>query len=159
MSPGSSSESYKGSKREKQNLDAKIAILSEKINEIRKQRLEMQISLEHDSKKKVTRKTEKEHINKRFHHPNLEYVYGEVIYSPYLVKPLDPYPKETFEVVDELREFKRKGYKYKDIPKGEAPYDVGAAKKIFIKEVIQYHPSYLMTEVSNITIIFFKVGV
>ncbi len=90
-----------------------------------------------------------EHKNKlELHHPNLEYVYGQVLYSPYLTKPLDPYPQKTLKGVDKLNELKNKGYsKFKDIPQGERPYDVKAAKKEFIKEVIMYHPCYLATDV------------
>ncbi len=139
-----------GSLKTKSNAEL-IDELAVKINEIRKQRLEMDHKYTNSKAKKKKADPNRHKFKLEFHHPNLEYVYGQVLYSPYLTKPLDPYPEKTLKGVDKLNELKSKGYyKFEDIPEEERPYDVKQAKKEFIKEVIKYHPSYLATDVRRI---------
>lgn len=79
---------------------------------------------------------------KKMHHPNLEYIFGEVVYSPYMTKPLDPYPKETFLIPEKLRELRQSGSKLKELPKDQQPFDVEAVKTRFIEEVVNYKDNF-----------------
>jgi hypothetical protein len=81
---------------------------------------------------------------KSFHHPKLEYIYGEIVCSPYLTPPLENYPKEVFKVIEDLRELKRNGVKsISKLPKTKQPYDVKKIRNTFIKDVINYEVSFL----------------
>ena len=81
---------------------------------------------------------------KSFHHPKLDFVYGEIIYSPYLTPPLEQYPETTFTMVEELRELKRKGTKkISKLPKEKRPFNTAWARNTFIREVVNYKVSYV----------------
>ena len=81
---------------------------------------------------------------KTFSHPKLDFIYGEVMSSPYLTKPLDPYPREVFTVVHQLRELKRQGVKaIKDLPAEKQPYNPTKTRNAFIREVVNYEVSFL----------------
>jgi hypothetical protein len=100
----------------------------------------------YDSSKLISgknRKIEKPRSILDFSHPNLEYVYAETVYSPYMIKPKDKYPKEIYEIANKVRDLKNKGLKFREIPAEERPYDPDAMKAAFVNEVILYNPSYL----------------
>ena len=59
-----------------------------------------------------------------------------------MTKPLEKYPKETFSMIAQLREMKRNGISFKELPPEKAPFDVKETKKKFVKEVLQFKPNY-----------------
>jgi hypothetical protein len=87
-------------------------------------------SKKHDLKKKV------------FSHPKLEYVYGEIMHSPYLTAPTENYPRSTYDMAESLKEFKKLGIPFKELPPDQRPYDENEMKKLFIKEVCNYNPRF-----------------
>ena len=116
--------------RDASKLKDKLDSVEVQIEEVRRQRelLAPKKDVKHYTKKIDHSKKPK----KSFNHPKLEFVYGEVAHSPYLTKPLDPYPQSTFSVVEELRELKRKGVKrIAKLPKNKQPYDPKKIKNIF----------------------------
>lgn len=98
------------------NSSSSIAVdideLQRKINEVRRQR--EAIGHENQSKsphkkriKSDTKKTKKK--KDALYHPNLAYILGEIVHSPYMTSPLEKYPTRTFTIVEELRTLKREG--------------------------------------------------
>jgi hypothetical protein len=79
---------------------------------------------------------------KVYHHPNFEYIVGQITSSPYLTNPLKKYPDQTFTVIEEVRKLKQQGIKYKDLKKEQVPFDYPSAKETFTKEIINFHPSF-----------------
>ncbi len=79
---------------------------------------------------------------KLFSHPKLDFVYGEIMYSPYMTNPKDNYPKETYQMADKLKSLKHKNVAFKDLPAEEKPYDEKQLKKLFIREVCNYNPKF-----------------
>lgn len=119
----------------------KLESINQQIAELRQKRFEeMRLG---GPKKPLSppkpKKRKKQSVNANFHHPKLEYVYGEVIYSPYMVSPNKTYPKEYFEVPKKLRELKRDGLRLKKVEKEKRPYNLDETRKRFIDEVINYH--------------------
>jgi len=128
-----------------ESLRKKIADIDIKLTEIRKLKAEVSPIKKHHPKPAPPKKVK----NKLFH-PKIEYVFGEVLSSPYMTKPLDSYPKTTYSIPEELRELRRQGYtSFKDIPSEKLPYDPVEIRSVYIKEVLNYHPNYLMTEVHS----------
>ena len=127
---------------EKEALAKKLAKIDEELAEVARQKniLDPKKDKKHFPKKIDRSKKPK----KSFSHPKLDFVYGEVAFSPYLTKPLDPYPETTFTVVEDLRELKRQGVnKIDKLPKDKQPYDPKKVKKTFIEDVINYEVSFL----------------
>ena len=108
-------------------LKEKLDTVTAQIEEVRRRR---ELLAPKKTKKHYTKKIDhSKKPKKSFNHPKLEFVYGEVAHSPYLTKPLDPYPESTFHVVEELRELKRKGVKrIAKLPKDKRPYDPNKIK-------------------------------
>jgi hypothetical protein len=80
-----------------------------------------------------------------FHHPRLEHVLAEVVYSPYMTKPSDPYPQEVFRIPEKIRELKhQKQKKISDLPIEARPFDVESVKSIFVKEIVNYNASFMI---------------
>lgn len=80
------------------------------------------------------------------YHPNLDYVFAEVTNSPYLTSPGLNYSKETLFTSSKLRKLKvaNQGKRLRDIQ--DTPCDVEKAEQYFMKEIIDYHPRF---DVSN----------
>jgi hypothetical protein len=124
----------------KKAVEKRVDEITAQINEIRKKRLEMSGVKE---EKPGTPKRDITKIPKRvFHHPNLDFIIGEVVYSPYMTNPLDRYPSQTFTVVEEVRKYKQKGLKYQDIPKEKVPFDIKLSRSTFRREVLDFRPSF-----------------
>ncbi len=118
---------------EKSNSNEGTSAAVKALNEKKKLEIKKQLALE-----KKMRST--------LYHPNLEYILGEVVHSPYMTKPLDKYPEKTFTLVHELREYKRQGIKYKDLPKEKVPYNVEEIKKTFVDDIMHFKPNYSAVE-------------
>ncbi len=118
---------------EKSNSDEGTSAAVKALNEKKKIEIQKQMALEKKMKSTL-------------YHPNLEYILGEVVHSPYMTKPLDKYPEKTFTLVHELREYKRQGIKYKDLPKEKVPYSVEEIKKTFVNDIMHFKPNYSAVE-------------
>lgn len=79
---------------------------------------------------------------KSFHHPNLELVMGELIYSPYRIHPLATYPDETFRMSEKLKELRQNGQKFEELPDEEKPFDLKHVKRSFMSEIANYNPGF-----------------
>ena len=124
--------------------------LTKKIQDIKDERRKMAEEGQYKSKSKKKREPYKPILKPPLHHPSLEYIFGQVLYSPYLTSPLDAYNHKTLKGIDELNELKNKGYaNFKDIPDDLRPYDPKEAKKEFIKEILNYNPSPLATSIQG----------
>jgi hypothetical protein len=127
---------------ENAKLIAKLDKVAAEIEEVRK-RKEL-LAPKKEKKTYNTKKIDHRKPKRQLIHPKLDYVYGEVAFSPYLTKPLDPYPETTFTMVEELRELKRKGVKkIEHLPEDKRPYDPKKIKDIFINDVLKYEVSFL----------------
>lgn len=118
---------------EKSNSNEGTSAAVKALNEKKKLEIKKQLALEKKMKSTL-------------YHPNLEYILGEVVHSPYMTKPLDKYPEKTFTLVHELREYKRQGIKYKDLPKEKVPYNVEVIKKTFVDDIMHFKPNYSAVE-------------
>ncbi len=129
-----------------------------KLEEINKQLAAIRKEREESSSKKSGRVLGKrtdysKRPKKSFHHPNLEYVMGELIYSPYRTHPLAKYPEETFRMNDKLKDLRKSGCKFDDLPEQEKPYDVQQVRKSFVKEIANYNPGFNIKAVSWLDIL------
>lgn len=79
---------------------------------------------------------------KLFSHPKLDFVYGEIMFSPYLTNPKDSYPRTTYTMSDTLKSLKHKNVAFKDLSPEEKPYDESLLKRQFIREVCNYNPKF-----------------
>jgi hypothetical protein len=75
---------------------------------------------------------------KNFSHPKLEYIYGQIVYSPYRTPPGENYPKTTFSVPGVLKAYSQNGIRFDDIPDSEKPYS-----PVHLKKVVSTHMSYI----------------
>lgn len=121
-------------------LQKKLEKISEQLAEVRAKRLTMKRF--DDGRVRGPPRDYTSVPKKLFSHPRLEYVYGEIMHSPYMTNPTDRYPKTTYTMVETLKGFKQKGVAFKDIPETEKPYDDMEMKKQFIKEVYNYNPKF-----------------
>lgn len=137
-------ESTSGKSSKKVSINDKLEEINKKLAEVRQQR----IDFESKDKKPTKRASTSSSTKRSFHHPKLEYVIGEIVHSPYMTKPQEAYPSETFRVQEKLRELKRAGSKLSEIPKEERPFDMDETKNKFIEDVIKYNVTYTMP-VSN----------
>eukprot|EP01040_Poterioochromonas_malhamensis_P015407 gene15407-17240_t len=123
----------------------KLQEINQKLAEVRKKRMEFE---QGDGPKRpaARRKSAAEGPRKSFHHPKLDYVMAEIVYSPYMTKPNESYSQETFRVPEKLSELKKKAQKIDDLPKEEVPFDMQEIKGRFINEVANYNVSFVMPE-------------
>ncbi len=133
------SAKIKSPNRRKSTASEKLEAINKQIADIRKQRQEATAS---DGRVMGLRIDYSQRPKKTFHHPKLEYVYGEIVYSPYMTKPQEKYPEETFQMVGKLRDMKKKGLSFSDVPHEEKPYNERSVKNKFISEVVNYNPCF-----------------
>ena len=127
------------------SLNSKISEIEEKISKIQKHRQELSEKppRKHWPKKKPIPKI------KALYHPKLDFVVGQMMASPYMADPNYTYPRAVYKVPVELKTLQDEGYKkFKDIPKEKKPYDAKVMKEMFVKEIINYNATYLVTNVS-----------
>lgn len=127
-----------------------FSTIAMKLEEIRKQKSELK-DIVSTAKNAVKGEGKKVDYSKRpkklFSHPKLEYVYGEIVYSPYMCSPIEHYPKETFTVHKKLQELRAKEVQANCVLEGEEPvdlslpYDVRKTKNAFIK-IVNYKAKY-----------------
>ena len=123
---------------ENEALAKKLASIDEQLAEVARQKE----ALEPKKDKHYTKKIDHSKKPKSFSHPKLDFVYGEVAFSPYLTKPLILTRDNFYE--EELRELKRLGVnKINKLPKNKQPYDPKKVYKTFIDDVINYEVSFL----------------
>eukprot|EP01038_Epipyxis_sp_PR26KG_P010293 gene10293-13837_t len=121
----------------------KIDEIAEQLLEVRRKRLEFNGADKSNSGRvHSARRDYAKKVAKSFHHPNFEYVLGEIVYSPYLTRPSAAYSDETFQMASRLRELRKTGCRFKDLPKEKAPYNLIEAKNKFINDVVNYNPSF-----------------
>lgn len=128
---------------------AQVAEITSKLEEIKKKKAALNVS--HSSSHVLKGDHIPSDYSKRpkklFSHPKLEHVYGEIVFSPYTVSPIDSYPAEIYTVHKKLRDLRVEEAKAKGLPEGtekpnlELPYDVRKTKNEFIK-VVNYKPKY-----------------
>ncbi len=118
----------------------KLEDINKQIADIRKLRQEAS----HNTNGRVNgpKKNYDQKPKKTFHHSNLDFVIGEIVYSPYMTKPQERYPEQTFKMVGKLRDMKRRGVSFLTVPEHEKPYCEKEVKNIFIKEVVNYMPAF-----------------
>lgn len=138
------------SKKKGTDTQGKLNAINQQLAEVRKKLADRHSSQQvknHKPKERQTIQPKRKTTKKTFHHPKLDFVLGEVVFSPYMTKPLDPYPQETFEVPKKLHELKKKVVKGSDVPKEELPYDVDFVRNRFIHEVANFSVSFNMSPV------------
>lgn len=121
-------------------IQRKLEKITEQLAEVRTKRLTMKRF--DDGRIRGPPKDYTTVPKKPFSHPNLGYVFGEIMYSPYLTNPKDSYPRATYTMAETLKEFKQKGLAFKDIPESERPYNEKELKRQFIREVCNYNPKF-----------------
>lgn len=121
----------------------KLEEINQKLAEIRKKRLEFDAESS-TQKKKKSKAQQKSSLKKSFHHPKLDYVIAEIVYSPYMTKPNESYSEETFRMPEKLSELKKKTSKLEDLPPEEQPFDFKEVKGRFLNEVANFNVSFVM---------------
>lgn len=126
-------------------VEEKLKIINEQLAEVKKKRLEFDRA--NSPPKRRAKKAEKSHERPKkpaLYHPKLDYIMGQIVYSPYMVNPRHAYPRETFDVPEKLYDLKRKSPKLKELPEDLHPFDLKEIKKKFMKEVVNYNVSFTM---------------
>jgi hypothetical protein len=134
-----SPKSRTGSRKD-EKLQQKLDGISKQLAEVRAKRTELKKF--DDGRIYGPKKDYSKVPRKLFSHPKLEYVYGEIMHSPYLTNPKDNYPKSTYEMAETLKTLKQKNVAFKDLPPEAKPYDESQLKKQFIREVCNYNPKF-----------------
>ena len=140
-----SENSGKSGKRQLSPQD-KLEEINQKLAEIRKKRQEFdaESSTQKKKKSKSQLKSEKSTLKKSFHHPKLDYIIAEIVYSPYMTKPNESYSQETFRMPEKLSELKKKTSKLDELPPEEHPFDLKEVKGRFLNEVANFNVSFVM---------------
>lgn len=126
--------------RKDAQINKKLEQITEQLKAVRLQRSTLK---KHDDGRVYGPKTDYSTVPKKFFsHPRLDYVYGEIMHSPYLTNPKDRYPKAVYTMSETIKELKHKGINFNEIPESERPYDQAQMKRSFIKEVCNYNPKF-----------------
>jgi len=121
-------------------INKKLEQITEQLKAIRLKRSTLK---KYDDGRVYGPKTDYTTVPKKFFsHPRLDYVYGEIMHSPYLTNPKDRYPKAVYTMSETIKELKHKGITFNEIPESERPYDQAQMKRSFIKEVCNYNPKF-----------------
>ena len=129
-----------GSKLKVGGAEDKLAVITQQIHDVRAELARMEGGKSGRVYSPPTDYSKKP--KKSFHHPKLDIIYGEIIYSPYLTPPLEQYPETTFTMVEELRSIKRSGKTIEKLPQEQRPFNPKWARNRFIREVVNYKVSY-----------------
>ena len=122
------------------NISQKLEDITKQLHEVREKRSKLK---SFDSGRIYGPKRDYTTVPKKlFSHPKLDYVYGEIMFSPYMTNPQDNYPQTTYKMAETLKEMKRKNVSFKDLPPEEKPYDETVLKRSFIREVCNYNPKF-----------------
>jgi hypothetical protein len=127
------------SKQHQPTPQEKLEEISVRLAEVRKKRAEFD-----GNKKPKPQSRSSVSKKKSFHHPKLEYVMAEVVYSPYMTKPNEHYSQETFRIPEKLRELKKKSNRIQTLPKEEQPFEFKEIRGRFMDEVANYNVSFAM---------------
>mmetsp|Transcript_9906 Transcript_9906/g.16609 ORF Transcript_9906/g.16609 Transcript_9906/m.16609 type:complete len:353 (-) Transcript_9906:254-1312(-) len=129
-----------GSKKKRDDIERKLEMLNKQIADVREKRKEVKPS---DDMRVYGPKRDYSKVQKKmFSHPKLDYVYGEIMHSPYLTPPTQSYPQSTYSMPHQLKELKRAGVSFAELPDDLKPYDHEDMKRQFIKEVCNYNPKF-----------------
>lgn len=135
-----SPKSRSGSRRRDGQLQKKLEDITKQLSEVREKRLKLK---KFDDGRVYGPRTDYTKVpRKLFSHPKLEYVYGEIMTSPYLINPIDKYPKANLELSETVKALKHKNIPFKELPPELKPYDETQVKKQFIREVCNYNPKF-----------------
>ncbi len=99
MSPNSPTKSKVNMSTEERLKDIEAQIIA-----VRKAKMELKPVASH--KKSPPKKKWRPPKKGKLYHTKLEYVFGEILSSPYMTPPLDNYPKTTYTLPEELRALK-----------------------------------------------------
>ena len=130
----------RSSSRKNAQAQQKLDDITKKLAEIRTKRSELKRF--DDGRIYGPKKDYTKVPKKLFSHPKLDFVYGEIMFSPYLTNPQESYPKTTYTMSDTLKSLKQKNLSFKELPPEEKPYDETMLKKMFIREVCNYNPKF-----------------
>ena len=130
-------------------IQKKLSDLTEQLNAVRAQRA---AATKVDDGRVYGPKTDYSVVPKKFFsHPKLEYVYGEIMFSPYMNSPKDPYPASTYTMNETIKELKRRNISFHELPEEDKPYDENLIKRSFIKEVCNYNPKFNVPKLVRIS--------
>lgn len=73
---------------------------------------------------------------------SMDYLIAEVVYSPYMTKPGQPYSQEVYRVPEKLKALKQQRLDLKSLPKDAQPFDLDEVKGTF-KEITNYNTSFV----------------
>jgi hypothetical protein len=120
---------------------SQFADISKQLEIIRKQKQELKVTSAFSKVKGDAPKVDySKRPKKLFNHPKLDYIYGEIVYSPYMCSPIEHYPAETFTVHKKLQEL-RANELIADGADLKLPYDLRKTKNAFIR-IVNYKPHY-----------------
>ncbi len=128
--------------KQKKAMQEKLDDINQKLQEVRKQRLQH----DHSAHKKVAKKPVKAASppKKDLYHPRLDLIMAQVVHSPYLTEPNIPYTNEFFRMHEKLESFRKSGAKITDIPVEQRPFDPEETKQKFMDEVFNANVSFAM---------------
>ncbi len=99
--------------------------IEQQLQEIRRQKGELAA---HKVTKLVRSKSIKSDYTrvpkKKFSHPKLKYVYGDIAYSPYTIAPTENYPSELYRVHEAINELKKSEGLAHTLPEGAEKVDM-----------------------------------
>jgi hypothetical protein len=126
---------------QKKSATEKLDEITKQIHELRHQRHQTMIG--QSKGRKFGPKTDySSRPIRKLHHPKLEYIYGEIVFSPYLTKLSKPYPKEVYSMSAKLKDLKREGFDFASASPDQLPFDVKKTKNEFIREVVNFEPNF-----------------
>ena len=128
-------------------LKEKLESISKQIEDVRKQREELEIHKK--SGNIISTSIETRYAKRKFQHPNIPYVYGELAWSPYLTKPVNYYPLTATKGIEKLRNLKHSGLRLEDLPAEDRPYKITTMRKIFHEEIMTANDFYFPEDQIN----------
>ena len=128
---------------------SQVALITAQLEELRKKKADLDVSNSNSYtlKGEHTKSDYSKRPKKLFNHPKLEHVYGEIVFSPYTISPIDSYPEDIYTMPKKLRDLRANEVAAKILPEGaekpnlELPYDLRKTKNEFIK-VVNYKAKY-----------------
>lgn len=123
------------SAKERAEMDQKLKSINDRLHKVHEERKKMSPLSKYSIASKSTSAANKKMKKRALYHPRLDFIIAETCYSPYLTSPYEPYSEKTLRVPMQVKELRFSG---SDVNAEGFPVEMKKAKKIFIKDIIEY---------------------
>jgi hypothetical protein len=139
------------SAKEREELDQKLKSINDKLHKVHEERKRMSPLAKYSIASKSTTPASQKRLKKRaLYHPRLNLIIAETCYSPYLTKPYEPYSEKTLRVPMQIKELRFSG---SDENVEGFPVEMKMAKKVFIKDIIEYKAHFEVIDCVTVRVI------